>query len=66
MEYPKAVMKMSELQEMGFPREWLLSVYRTRNQKIAWKTSAASNGHIIFDTDALEKYRKAQCTGGRG
>ena len=66
MTYPKCVMKISELQKMGFSKSWLLMIYRLYGQKIAWKMSPARNSPILFDTEALEKYRKAQCTGGRG
>lgn len=66
MEYPRPVMKTSELEKMGFTKKWLKSVYLTRNQKIAWKESPAPNSHILYDTEALEKYRIAQCVGGRG
>lgn len=64
MKYEKAVMKFSELQKMGFPREWLLMVFRTQGQrKIAWKMSMAENSPILFDTEELEKFRKSQCVG---
>lgn len=66
MEYPKAVMRMSELKKMGMPEKWLLRIYRMRNQKIAWKASDATNSPILFDTEKLEKYRQASCAGGRG
>lgn len=63
MDYPKEVMKVSELVKMGYPEEWLLEIYRSRNQKIAWKAGTASNSPILFDTEELEKFRRAQCTG---
>ena len=61
MQYPKPVMKISELQEMGFTKDWLMFVFRQRNQTIAWKITPAKNSAILFDTEALEKYRKAHC-----
>lgn len=61
MTYPKQVMKITELERMGFTRDWLMYVYRRRNQTIAWKLSPAKNSVILFDTEALEKFRKAQC-----
>lgn len=64
MEYPQKVMRVKDLVAMGWPKETLLCIFRQRNQKIAWKTGNASNCPILFDTDELEKYRKAQCTGG--
>ena len=53
--------KMSDLKKMGFPEEYLLGIYRRRNQKIAWKMSNAINSPILFDTDELEKLRRASC-----
>lgn len=64
MNYPKQVMTVKELREMGFPKEFLLEIYRSRNQKIAWKTGTGGRtSTILFDTEKLEKFRKAQCTG---
>lgn len=64
MKYPKQVMTVKELREMGFPKEFLLEIYRSRNQKIAWKTGTGGRtSTILFDTEELEKFRKAQCTG---
>ena len=64
MEYPKAVMKISELTKMGFSRSYLLMVFRLQGKReIAWKMSTAENSPILFDTEKLEKYRKARCTG---
>ena len=66
--YPKKFMRLSELTEMGLPEEWLRFIYRSRSinrdYSIAWKMDYSKrNSPIIFDTDELEKYRKAQCTG---
>lgn len=66
MQYPYKVMRIADLQKLGFPKEYLLTIYRRRNQKIAWKMNGTRNSPILFDTDELEKYRLAQCTGGRG
>lgn len=65
MEYPKPVMKLSELKKMGFPEKWLRYVYRMQgNRGIAWKNGiGGETSHIMFDTEALEKYRKAHCVG---
>ena len=64
MNYPKQVMTITELRKMGYPKEWLLSIYRSRHQDIAWKMDESkSNSPILFDTEALEKYRKSKCTG---
>ena len=61
MKYPREVMRKTELLKMGFTEEWLMSVFRRRGQSIAWKAGNAANSPILFDTEALEKYRVAQC-----
>lgn len=69
MEYPKQVMSIKELKAMGYPEEYLRMIYRSRSinrsHSIAWKMGGEDKPHstILFDTEALEKYRKAQCTG---
>lgn len=37
MNYPKPVMKATELEKMGFPREFLLYAFRRKGQTYAWK-----------------------------
>lgn len=59
--YPKPIMSMSELKAMGFSEEYLLRVFRTRNQKVAWKASNKINSRILFDTEELEKMRRRHC-----
>ncbi len=54
-------MRKNELIQMGFPEEWLMTVYRLGIRKIAWKMGKASNSPILFDTVELEKYRRTQC-----
>lgn len=67
--YPKKIMRLKELEkECGFPKEWLLMIYRNRGinriYSIAWKQDETKkNSPILFDTDALERYRKSKCTG---
>ena len=61
--YPRQVMRLKELEKLGFERAWLLRVYRIGNRKVAWKASNASNSPILYDTYELEKVRKAQCVG---
>jgi len=65
MEYPKEVMRKTELEKMGFPQDWLLSVFRQHGQKVAWKSSPKPNSPILFDTKELEKVRIAQCIAER-
>lgn len=61
MTYPKAVMKLSELQKMGFSKSWLMTLYRTKNKALAWKASKKINSPIMFDVEQLEKVRRAEC-----
>ena len=41
MQYPKQVMTIKELRQMGYPDEWLREIYRSRainrDHSIAWK-----------------------------
>lgn len=54
-------MKISELEEMGFPKEFLIKAYRSRGQDFAMKINPLKrNSHIIFETDVFEKWRIAQ------
>lgn len=65
MEYPKEVMRLTELRKMGFPQDWLLSIFRMHGQKIAWKSGPKPNSPIMFDTKELEKFRRASCVAER-
>ena len=56
MEYPRPIMKKTELQEMGFPRDFLTKAYLKGG--IAWKADPIKrNSAVLYDTQALEKYR---------
>lgn len=60
MQYAAQVMRLTELQKMGYSREYLLNVFRT-TQGIAWKMNPTKpNSPICFDTERLEKYRESQ------
>ena len=61
MTYPKAVMTLQELKEMGFPEKWLMKLYRVRNNGLAWKAGKHRNNKILFDVEKLEKIRRAEC-----
>ncbi|MCR5404317.1 MAG: hypothetical protein K6E91_10955 [Butyrivibrio sp.] len=63
MDYPAKVMKINDLVKMGWSKKNLREIYNTPGQKIAWKMSNAVNSPILFDTEELEKMRKARCTG---
>ena len=57
MEYPKAIMNISELKCMGFPRALLLEAYRDPKQDFATKVNPAKpNSTIIFDTAGFDKW----------
>lgn len=55
MQYPKAVMSVSELKQMGFSPVELRNQAHISGQKFAWKT--AGGGKILFDTEAYERWR---------
>lgn len=68
MKYPKPRMTISELNEYGWTRFELMSIYRNRainrDHSIAEKVGKGGRTSTIkFDTEALEKYRKSRCTG---
>lgn len=65
MNYPKPIMKLSELRKMGFDEAWLLYIYNKRSDlKIAWKGgNGKGNSPIMYDTEGLERFRRASCTG---
>lgn len=56
MVYPKPIMRLKHLKEMGIPEATLLRIYRTRGQKVAKKISPGKrNSPLIFDTAELDK-----------
>ena len=61
MTYPKKIMKVSELQALGFSATDLRAAYRIPGQKFAWKMNPyKSNSHLVFDTEEFEKFREKQ------
>ena len=59
--YPKQIMKITELIGIGFPKEYLMNAYHSRNQTFAWKMDMTKkNSPILFDTEGLEEYRQKQ------
>lgn len=57
MEYPKQIMKMSELKNMGFPIPLLMEAYRDSKQNFAAKIDPSKpNSKIIFDTAGFDKW----------
>ena len=63
MTYPKPFMSTKELMNMGYTKKFLYSVARNRYLKIACRSGDGRNSKWIYDTELLEKYRKAHCTG---
>lgn len=61
IEYPKRIMKLSELTKLGFKKEYLMNCYRSKGQRFAQKQNPMkSNSPIIFDTEQFEKWRLKQ------
>lgn len=57
MEYPKQIMKLSELKNMGFPVPLLMEAYRDPKQTFATKIDPArANSTIIFDTAGFDRW----------
>ena len=57
MEFPKQIMKISELKNMGFPIPLLMEAYRDPKQNFATKIDPAKpNSKIIFDTVGFDKW----------
>lgn len=58
MNYPKKVMKMTELEKLGFSRAHLEYAYRRKGQTFAFKMNPTKrNSPILFDTEEYEKWR---------
>lgn len=63
MDYPKEIMRKTELMEMGFPEELLLRASREKGQTFAFKLNPlARNSPLLFDTVGFEKWRMKQCS----
>lgn len=57
MEFPKQIMKMSELKSLGFPQPLLMEAYRDPKQDFATKIDPSKpNSKIIFDTVGFDKW----------
>ena len=57
MEFPRQIMKISELCKMGFTKEMLMEIFRNPRQNFARKMNPLRrNSHIIFETDGLNKW----------
>lgn len=56
MNYPKQVMRISEMMKLGFPKEMLLNAYQSPGQTFAFKLSRAVNSPILFDTEKFDAW----------
>nr|DAK35825.1 MAG TPA: hypothetical protein [Caudoviricetes sp.] len=57
MEYPRKIMKLSELKSLGFPQPLLMEAYRDPKQDFATKVNPAKpNSTIVFDTVGFDKW----------
>ncbi|MEI3338877.1 MAG: hypothetical protein V8R80_02095 [Eubacterium sp.] len=51
MQYPKPVMRISELVKLGFPEQMLLNAYREKGQRFAEiAPTEKKKSPIVFDT----------------
>ena len=55
MHYPKPIMKITQLNELGFSRDFLNRAVHHKGQGFAHKTS--EKGDWLIDTDEFEKWR---------
>ncbi len=61
MQYPKAIMSLKEMQELGFPKTLLLRSRMEPGQTFAFKKNpAVTTSPILFDTEGFEKWRQKQ------
>ena len=55
MEYPKAIMSISELTKLGFSDSYLREAVREKDQRFATRTSP--KGKYMIDTEKFEQHR---------
>lgn len=61
MKYPRQIMKISDLEQMGFPKEYLLRAYHSRGQTFATKMNPAKpNSPIIFNTEGFDQWMQQE------
>lgn len=66
MNYPKPVMGITELQQMGFSAWYLRKVVHHRYaHKCVTKTGTARNSKVMIDTEEFEKLRQKGVFDGR-
>ena len=60
MEYPKPIMKRTELMDMGFPETYLDRAYASEGQTFATKMNPLKpKSPVIYDTKGFEEWRQA-------
>ena len=61
MKYPRQIMKISDLEQMGFPKEYLLRAYHSRGQTFATKMNPAKrNSPIIFNVEGFDQWMQQE------
>ena len=61
MKYPRQIMKIFDLEQMGFPKEYLLRAYRSRGQTFATKMNPSkTNSPIIFNTEGFDQWMQQE------
>lgn len=61
MKYPRQIMKISDLEQMGFPKDYLLRAYHSRGQTFATKMNPAKrNSPIIFNTEGFDQWMQQE------
>ena len=61
MKYPRQIMKISDLEQMGFPKEYILRAYHSRGQTFATKMNPAKrNSPIIFNVEGFDQWMQQE------
>ena len=61
MEYPKPIMKRTELMEMGFPETYLNRAYASKGQTFATKMNPLKKkSPVLYDTAGFERWRQEE------
>lgn len=58
LQYPKPIMSLTELTELGFSRNYLNQMAHRRNQKCCTRVSDKGKSKFLFDVEKLEKERE--------
>lgn len=61
MKYPSDVMRIADLEKMGFPKSYLLRAYHSRGKTFATKMNPAKrNSPIIFNTEGFDQWMQQE------